>query len=364
LSFSGDSFNNQRKNHFSDVVPERDAEAILQLLPGMQEKDVVICLYGGEPLMAIDKIERLYRILSTKELPFNLRFMVYTNGQLLREAIERHGDLMSYIWLFSLSIDGRETQHNKIRVGTDLASIHKNLRLLKDVRKGPLLMWSTLRDGQSLFDCFEEFLELKENGFADHFFWHWVETRKPFQNYAAYIAKYEEDLRRIMDNYVHTLSRGEALSIIHINELILYLLTGKKRGTTGCGVEVERNFDIVGGKIYACADLPLSEPIGHIEDNGTPHFKPYNLSLFTTYKSDLGCYECGVHNYCGGRCPVQALASEAEGLIQYCQLIRVHVGVVMDYIPQISELLAAHSITLQDLYDCSAVFAQFTDVTP
>jgi uncharacterized protein len=348
----------------ADTVPGRDSEAILRLLPHMAERDVAICLYGGEPLLAIDRIADLYRILSLKNLAFDPRFMLYTNGQLLSRVRKSHGDLLSRIWLFSLSIDGREAQHDSVRVGTNLAEIRRGLRLLKEVRTGPALMWSTLRDGQSLHDCFEEFLDLRSHGLVDHFFWHWVEKKDPIPSFEAYVAGYDEDLRRILDNYVLALSRGDFLSIVHISELILYLLTGRKRKTTGCGVEVDQNFDILGGKIYACADLPLSEPIGYIEDDGTPRLGHHDLSLLTAYKEDLGCYGCGVHGYCGGRCPVQALVSEGERLIQYCQLMRVHVGTVIEYIPRISAHLTQRGVTLQALYDQSAMFAQFTDVTP
>ena len=347
----------------SDADPERDAEAIIKLLPGM-EKDVVVCLYGGEPLLVMDKVERLYELLSGRDLPFDIRFMLYTNGTLLDKAIGKHRRLMSRIWLYSLSIDGKAGQHDSVRPGADLETIHKNLVLLKEVRKGPLLMWSTLREDQSLLDCFEEFSDLHGEGLADHFFWHWVETPEPFPDFEDYLTRYEKDLRQVMDAYTVALSEGKLLSIVHINELVLYLLTGKKRNTTGCGVEVDRNFDIVSGKIYACADLPISEPIGVIAEDGTPKLGEFDLTRFTSYKNDLECLRCGVHAYCGGRCPVQALVSGAERLNQYCQLMRLHVGVVRDYIQQIADLMAEKNITAQDIYDRSAFFAQFTDVTP
>ena len=137
-----------------------------------------------------------------------------------------------------------------------------------------------------------------------------------------------------------------------------------RRKTTGCGVEDERNFDILGGRIYPCADLPLSEAVGYIEDDGTPHLSSRDLSRFVAYKDDLGCHECGVHRYCGGRCPVQGMTSGAERLVQYCRLMRLHVGTVLDYIPRIADLIERHNISLQDIYDRSAMYCQFTDVTP
>ena len=346
-----------------ETLPQRDAKAVRLLLGSAVGKGAVLCLYGGEPLVAMGKVEELWRELRRDQGP-RPRLMLYTNGQLLSEAVASSSEVMSKIWLFSVSIDGSEAQHNSIRIGTDLTRIRKGLVELKAVRQGPALMWSTLREGQSLFDCFEEFLKLKDDGCVEHFFWHWIETREVLRDFGEYTARYEKDLRSIMDVFCEALSAGELLSIVHINELLLYLLTGRRRRTTGCGVEVEGNYDIMGGRIYTCADMPMAEAVGRIGEDGTPLLDGADLSPFISYKDDLGCYECGVHAYCGGRCPVQGLSSGAERLIQYCQLMRLHVAIVIDYLPRIMGIMARRHMPLQRVYDESAFFAQFTDVTP
>lgn len=167
-----------------------------------------------------------------------------------------------------------------------------------------------------------------------------------------------------MKTCVSQLSEGRLLPIAHLNELVLYLLTAKRRGTSACAVEVSRNFDIMGGRVHACADLPPELAIGHIDEHGEPHLNPVDLRSLVQYKHILGCHDCGVHAYCGGRCPVQALTSSAKRLIEYCQLMRLRVGTVQRFIPEIAEQLSHRRISLQQVYDESAFFAQFTDVTP
>jgi radical SAM protein with 4Fe4S-binding SPASM domain len=225
-------------------------------------------------------------------------------------------------------------------------------------------MWSTLREEQSLADCYEEFLNLYKQGDVDLFFWHWVETDSPYSDLAAYMTQYERDLRQIMDDYVNWLARGEVMPIIHINELILYLLTGKQRGTSACAVEMARNFDIMGGKVHPCADLPPEYAIGSISDDGEPSVEVADLSMLIEYKDDLGCYRCGIHAYCGGRCPVQAITGSKLRMEQYCRLMRLHVGIVQEYLPDIINHVERNDLDLQDIYDQSAHYAQFTDVTP
>jgi len=95
-----------------------------------------------------------------------------------------------------------------------------------------------------------------------------------------------------------------------------------------------------------------------------PVIENKDLSSLIEYKHALGCYQCGIHAYCGGRCPVQAITGSKLRLQQYCRLMRLHVGIVQQYIPDIVKYIERNGIDLQELYDQSAYYAQFTDVTP
>jgi radical SAM protein with 4Fe4S-binding SPASM domain len=349
---------------FKDTDPVRDARCIVNLIKENANETVTVCLYGGEPLLACDKIETLIEGINKANLPNKVRYMLYTNGELLEKATLSHPEMMTSIWLYSVSIDGTREQHESIRCGTNLARIHAGLEAIKKLRQGQVLMWSTLREDQSLLDCFNEFTTLHDMGLVDQFFWHWVESGHPFAQLANYATTYERDLQHIMGVYVEKLKSGVLLPITHINELVLYLLSGKKRHSTACGVELARNYDIVDGRIHSCADLPVQYSIGTIGDDGTPDITGQDLSWLTNYKNDLGCKKCGVHGYCGGRCPVQAVTGSIERLRQYCQIMRLHVSIVNDYLDEIVSALEAHGITPQQIYDQSAFYVQFTDGTP
>ena len=348
----------------ADTRPERDAACILNLVKASGPGRTVICFYGGEPFLAAEKMNRVYQLLNQSEMALRFKYMVYTTGELLKSALADFPELVCNIWLYSVSIDGSREQHERFRSGTRLERIHSSLAALKVVRKGSVLMWSILREEQSLSDCFEEFLFLKNKGFADQFFWHWVEAAEPFQDFETYLRRYEKDLSAIMGVYLQWISRGRILPIAHVNELIVYLLAGKKRNASACGVEQAMNFDLIDGKIHSCADLPAELAIGRIEADGTPVVNTDNLAFLVDYKKDLGCYSCGVHSYCGGRCPVQAFTSGYLRMLQYCQLMRLHVGIVKTYCDDIVACLKKSGMNLQDIYDQSAFWAQFTDVTP
>jgi radical SAM protein with 4Fe4S-binding SPASM domain len=164
--------------------------------------------------------------------------------------------------------------------------------------------------------------------------------------------------------YAARLLSGELLPIAHVNELVLYLLTGKERGHTACGVELAKNYDIVSGKVYPCADLPLDMSIGSMDPGGNVGLSEQKLEKYVDYKERLGCFKCGVHSYCGGRCPVQAIVGSPERTRQICQLMRLHVGLVQQRMDDIMEGLEIHNISPQYIYGRSAFLAKYTDVVP
>lgn len=348
-----------------DTIPKRDSTAIVSLIQKDNADDVVICFYGGEPFLAPDKILEVISFLRKKLKKTFLRFMVYTNGIGIKKALISYPEIREKIWLYSVSIDGTEKQHDAIRRGAPLWKIRQNLTFLKESTSlANVLMWSTLREDQSVFNCFEEFLSLQNKGLVDHFFWHFIETDEPFVNFFSFAGKYEDDLRKILNIYINYLKKGKLLSIIHLNELILYIITGRSRGSSACGVELSKNYDIIGGKIQTCADLPSEYSLGTINVDGSFCINDRDLSHLIGYKQVLGCNKCGIHAYCGGRCPVQALTGNQIRVKQYCQLMRLHVAVVSDYVKEINTLLGQKGFSLQDIYDKSAFYTQFTDVTP
>jgi uncharacterized protein len=61
---------------------------------------------------------------------------------------------------------------------------------------------------------------------------------------------------------------------------------------------------------------------------------------------------------------VQAHAGTALRLAQYCRLMRLHVAIVLERLDAIAAAVKQHGLAAQQFYDDSAVYAQFTDVTP
>jgi len=351
-----------------DENVERDVKGIADLIRRSKREEAVIVYYGGEPMLRPDKMDRVRRQLGQEPgLNGRLKHMVITSGQFLDRAVRDYPELVSSLWLTAVSVDGTEQQHDEMRKGTALGEIRRQLADFNRHRRGEVLIWSTLRPGMSLTDCFRSFEYFRDRKEAEHFFWHCDEEDGLIPDLAGYIANYRDELEQIMESYADCMRGGEVLSIIHVNELILYLLTGKRRGTTACGVEKMSNFDIIGdGKIHACADLPEAMHIGRISESGEAIIgqdAEMRLKQIVNYKKELGCSRCGVEPYCGGRCPVQANTGGIGRAKQYCFMMRQHVKIVKRHVDKIVDLMIENGLTLSDIYR-SARLAKYGDVTP
>ncbi len=171
------------------------------------------------------------------------------------------------------------------------------------------------------------------------FFYHLAEADEGYRDFQSYVLKYENEFEKVLNDIKEHLSKGQILPIIHLNELITYILTGYRRGHSGCGVELMENFDIVGGKILPCADLPMDYKIGQIDETGNPILEKLDLSHLIKYRDSLGCNICGIEPYCGGRCPVQVLLGSDLRTLQICQVLRLHVAMVKDMVGEIGSYL-------------------------
>ena len=347
---------------------ERDVLGIGRLIKKSGKKTAVIVYYGGEPMLRLEPMNYLYRTLpGLLGDSLSLKHMVITSGQFLEKAIKKSADLVSSMWLTALSIDGNEAQHDAMRRGTSLKKIRRQVEALNRVRQGEVLIWATLRPEMSLWDCFDSFMYFRKRAEAEHFFWHCDEGDGMIPDLSGYLDRYRRDLEKIMGAYLDHMSRGDLLSIIHVNDLLLYLFTKKRRGTTACAVERMENFDIIGdGKVHACADLPEAMSIGRIMESGEIVFEAdakARLQKIVSYKTELGCRGCGVEPYCGGRCPVQANTGGIGRARQYCFMMREYVKTVQQHAGPIADLMVEKGITPGDLCR-SAHLTKFADVTP
>jgi len=74
-------------------------EGIARLIERDHAGPAIICIYGGEPLLVPDKLDRFIALFQKRLPDRTVRFMIYTNGELLKQAIERCPRLAEEVWL-------------------------------------------------------------------------------------------------------------------------------------------------------------------------------------------------------------------------------------------------------------------------
>jgi len=347
--------------------PYRDSKVILELIKSLKIKNgksIYVAFYGGEPLLELDKILSVKRILDSY---YNFNYIIYTNGLLLKNLIKFKQELSNFKFII-VSIDGREEQHNMVRPKIEYKKIYHNLKYFrKKFNKTSIIMWSTLREGQRFRDCVKAFLELYKEGLVNYFFWHFLETEDPFIDFKRFFQMYKSDLKSLLELYIHYLRVGEVLPILPLNELIYFNIVQKKRKTTACKVELMENFDIVNGKVMPCIDLPVNFYIAEFDEKDNLTFKNKKLikaflNNLMEYKRILNCFNCEAHYYCGGRCPVQAISS-LERTKNYCELTKLFAREVESRLDKIEPIIK-QICSLENFYLRFVFPVYFTDVVP
>jgi len=349
-----------------EINPDQAVKILLELKSTLHIENgrpLYIAFYGGEPLLEIEKI---IQIIDKLKEHGNFKYILYTNGLLLRNLLKFANFLNDFL-LINISIDGRKEQHERVRPGLKYEIILSNLAVFKEKAKIPVIMWSTLREEQNFLDCIFAFLENYEKGLIDYFFWHFLESSEDFKNFKAFYKSYEDGLKFLLGKYLENLKNGKVLPFLPLNELIFIKLTDQKREGTACQVELLKNFDVVGDKVVPCIDMPEDFYFAKNNGNGGLSFKERSeiegfLKNLIKYKEELGCFSCEAHFYCGGRCPVQAISS-FERTKGYCELTRLFVRQTEFFFEEIKTLLLKR-ISLEEFYWRFVFPVYFTDVVP
>ncbi|MCS7278585.1 MAG: 4Fe-4S cluster-binding domain-containing protein [Thermodesulfobacteriaceae bacterium] len=348
--------------------PERDFEILNYLLNASSNgSPVYIAFYGGEPLLAFDKIRILTEKIDQRYRNKNFKLVIYTNGMLLDKVLSKDREFFKRIELLIVSIDGRDKQHNLFRKGTKLSKIEKNLELLREEVKTPVLMWSTIREEMSLGDCLFEFLKLFNQGLVDYFYWHLIEKDKPIEKFENFKFSYLSDLRMFFEEFINCLRKGTVLPLLPVCELTYFLAKQIRRGHTACGIEEFRNFDILGGKVIPCVDLGDEFLLGELTKEGFILMDQVEvekgLRKLVKYKKNFGCERCEAEFYCGGRCPV-LIKTSLERAKQYCELTRSFVDLGREFLPEILKILKQMDLNLTQIYYPYGYLVLLTDVVP
>jgi uncharacterized protein len=252
--------------------------------------DPVIGFYGGEPLLALD---RIYEIMDT--IPAKA-FTLQTNGTLLHLLDDDH---LRRFHSILVSLDGPREVTDPSRGEGIYDSVMENLKLIRSRGfKGDLIARMAFSDRGDIYRDVMNLLTV-ENGIFDHVhwqldvFWSDLEARG---DVSAWIDRYDAGIQRLIEEFGRSFMTGKVLGMVPFIPVMGSILSGKP-STIRCGSGIDSFSIMTSGEIHACPIAPelLYSKVGDLYSSSPG-------SIRGSRPVGGPCPECDILGLCGGRC--------------------------------------------------------------
>jgi uncharacterized protein len=298
-----------------------------------KDQDPVLIFYGGEPLLAIEKLKE---IMDTLDIPFRLQ----TNGIFLNHLPKPY---MNRIQKVLVSLDGTRERTDYNRGEGTHDKVMKTVSSMKKWYKGEIVARMTI--AQDCPDIYDQVISLLQNGFSsvhwqlDAGFYRFDFDEKTF---ARFVEAYNKDISNLITYWVEQMEEKTVLMLYPFVGIVSSLLV-KENTRLRCGAGHAGYTITTDGTIVAC-------PIGtHIEDfvAGTLETDPQKLKKFEITGR---CLRCSLRNICGGRClywnKAHLWPEKGDDLI--CKTIRHLIEELEKKLPIIEKLIRKNTIKKDD----------------
>ena len=256
-----------------------------------QDPEAVIGFYGGEPLLAMEK---MYEIMDNVPV---VAYTLQTNGTNLDKIDPNYLKRLDAILV---SIDGVRdvTDANRWRGIYDV--VVRNCRYVRQRGfRNDLVARMTHTRGGDIYRDVKHLLYLKDPVF-DHVhwqldvFWNYIKDENEIERW---LKKYEEGVTRLVSDFGDELACGRVLGIVPFIPVLRTLVTGEPVSRLRCGSGSESFAVMTSGRIDVCPIAPdfTYSAVGDIRKT-TPG------SLRDILPLGEPCSLCPDKWVCGGRC--------------------------------------------------------------
>ena len=286
-------------------------------------EDLALCFYGGEPLLRIDKIIEIMKMLP------HAKFVLQTNATKLDKLPTENLLKMDTILV---SVDGDAARTNPNRGKNTWEKAIGNARNARDRGfNGDLIARMTVGPRSTIYEDVTYLLKLEhgDKPLFDHVHWqldvewdtppfHEFEWEKDMNFFKWRDEWYNPGITKLVDDYIKALENGKQLGIVPIQGILYSYLSGERFETTRCSSGWESFNITTSGDITACPIATEYTSLGKIDKISSP----YNV----IHKEKVGepCSSCDVLSECGGRCLYcnQTQWWGEEGLLEVCVTVR------------------------------------------
>ncbi|MDE7080039.1 MAG: radical SAM protein [Muribaculaceae bacterium] len=281
-------------------------------------KRLAVTWYGGEPLLAFDKIKEIYQDLKAEDLPRISSQTMITNGSLINEEV---CNFFNEVGLNSIqiTIDGNEESHNKTRCfktnrRPSFHIIYENVGLVRRLIPECKILIRVNINKNNVQDFIDLYTKVN-NDFRDD---------SMIRVYPGLIREDTNDGRSLAAHCIQSKDLIEINALLREKGILESIFPEKQ--TRGC-MMFSQNSYIVGpeGELYKCwNDVSVSDKIiGNISD-----VKSLNTTLLTRYMICCTpfsgkCKDCKIFPICDAGCGYYRYKNLFEnGIYDQCSALK------------------------------------------
>lgn len=299
-----------------------------------KDTDPVIILYGGEPLLRIDKIKQIM-----EEIP--ARYMLQTNGLKLRDLGEKY---INHLENVMFSIDGDRKLTDFYRGNGVYEKVISNARWLKSIGfRGEVLARMTVQEQTDIYKQVHHLL----TGPFDSVHWQmnanfWSNDLKK-RNFKRWVQEsYNPGITELMNFWFKQMGDGKVLRIYPFVGIMQSLLKSED-SLLRCGAGWAQYAVLTNGKISPCPVMAGMKGyyVGNLESDPKKLPKVMINGI---------CDSCETRNLCGGRCLFanKTVFWGEQGFKQVCETTRHLISELQRIRPDVEELISSGKIKKSD----------------
>lgn len=320
------------------------------------KEGLIICFYGGEPLMRPKLIKETYSILKNVK-----HYVLQTNGQLLTQfPIEDYNKMDTIL----VSVDGEEEVNDYMRGdGAQKKAIQGSMYLREKGFKGDLIARMTVHKESDIYRDVKYLLNLKHDETGEYVYdhAHWqLDALWDTPGLARWFRRFEKwrdenyhpGLKKLAKWFIKSL-KGKKKRILGIAPFLGILwtyLTGQKKVKLRCGSGLTSFNITTAGNVTSC-------PVAPEINEKNPLISEDKFDVNNINKEHIGryCDGCDVLDECGGRClhANKKIYEEKDkkNFDLVCTTVKFLLKVVKeDILPEVQELIKKGDYELEDFH--------------
>eukprot|EP00667_Euglena_gracilis_P010802 EG_transcript_11002 len=328
-----------------------------------QDREAVVCFYGGEPLLKMTlmlKAVRLFRGINPA-----VRFVLQTNGTFLKGMKD---ELLAAVGTILVSVDGTEEHTDACRGSGTYRKVIAGVEAIRSRGyNGDLIARMTVSRHSDIYRDVTHLLSLQ---LFDHIHWQLdalfdAPMRADFLSWRD--DNYGPGMARLAADFLAGLQQGRVLPLVPFLGLLRDGLQAggmdKVKTALRCGSGVDSFSVTTAGKVVVCPTTPMWD--GCIVDENILAVGDVQ-QLPCTCKARIAgpCKGCDILDVCGGRCLVanKTLLWGGDGFDAVCATIRQLLELATELLPHVQAAVEAGRVERAAV--CYPPFNNSTEIIP